>query len=251
MARPKRDRLDALLVARGLAPDRRKAAAMVMAGEVIVGEHRVDKAGQAVREDAVIRIRGRVAHGYVSRGGLKLAGALDHYGVDPTGRVAVDLGASTGGFTDCLLQRGAAKVYAVDVGYGLLHWTLQKDPRVVDLSRTHAADLDRARVPDPVDLVVADISFNTLTRLVAPALTLCAPGAQVALLVKPQFEADAADVGAGGVVRDDAVRAAAGERVAAALTALGVAVTRPWVDSPVAGAKGGNVELLLHGTLAR
>lgn len=249
MARPKRVRLDDLLVERGLAPDRRKGAAMVMAGEVIVGEHRADKAGQPVREDAELRVRGRVAHRYVSRGGLKLQAALEHYGLDPTGWVALDLGASTGGFTDCLLQRGAAKVYAVDVGYGLLHWTLQQDPRVVDLSRTHAGDLDRSRVPDPVDLVVADISFNTLTRLLAPALALCAPGAQVALLVKPQFEADAADVGEGGVVRDEAVRAAAGERVAEALASLGVAVTRPWVDSPLAGAKGGNVEILLHGRL--
>ncbi len=245
MARPKRSRLDALLVARGLAPDLRKAAAMIMAGEVIVGERRIDKAGQPVREDAVLRVRGRVAHGYVSRGGLKLEAALAGYHLDPTGWTCLDLGASTGGFTDCLLQRGAARVYAVDVGYGLLHWRLQQDPRVINLERTHAAALDAETVPEPIDLVVADISFNSLTRLLGPAVALTAPGAALLLLVKPQFEVEASAVEAGGLVTDPVARAAACERVAEAVTALGFEVSRPWIESPVPGARSGNIELLL------
>jgi 23S rRNA (cytidine1920-2'-O)/16S rRNA (cytidine1409-2'-O)-methyltransferase len=236
--------LDALLVAQGFAPDLRKAAAMVMAGEVIVGDKRVDKAGAQIRTDAALRVRGRKGHGYVSRGGLKLAGALDRFELDPTGWVAVDLGASTGGFTDCMLRRGARRVYAVDVAYGILDYRLQIDARVVNLERTHARDLTAELIPEPVDLVVADISFNTLTRLLAPAVALMAPASRMVLLVKPQFEAAPEAVGAGGIVRDPAVRAAALARVSAAVVALGFEVVDA-VESPITGTKG-NIELLLY-----
>ncbi len=222
MARPPKERVDALLVARGLAPDLAKAGALIMAGQVVVGERRADKAGERVPLEAPLRVKGRKAHAYVSRGGVKLAGALDHFGVDPTSLVGLDLGASTGGFTDCLLQRGARRVYAVDVGYGLLDWTLQTDDRVVNLERTHAKDLTVDLVPEPVDLLVADISFNTLGRLLAPAVPLLAPTAQALLLVKPQFELDAADVGEGGIVRDPAAWDEACRRVAAAVVEVGL-----------------------------
>lgn len=248
MPRVPKLRLDDLLVQRGLAPDRRKASAMVMAGEVIVGDKRVDKAGTQVRADAALRVRGRKAHDYVSRGGLKLAGALDTFGLDPTGWVGLDLGASTGGFTDCLLRRGARRVYAVDVAYGVLDYRLQQDARVVNLERTHAKDLTPELVPDPVDLVVADISFNSLTRLLAPAVALINATGRMVLLVKPQFEAEAEAVGEGGIVRDPAVRAAALERVSAAVVALGFDVAGV-VESSITGTKG-NVEFLLHAVRA-
>lgn len=236
-------RLDALLVERGIAPDLRTARAYVMAGEIIVGEQRADRPAMRIAADADIRRRTRRGHRYVGRGGLKLEGALAAFGVDPRGRVALDLGASTGGFTDCLLQKGARRVYAVDVGYGLLDWRLQRDPRVINLERTHAAALDRAAVPDPIELLVADISFNSLARILPQPVALLAPGAWAVLLVKPQFEAPPDAVGEGGVVRDAGVREAAVEAVAAAVAALGLEV-RGAVPSPITGAKG-NVEYLL------
>lgn len=245
MKRPK-PRVDDLLVERGLAPDLKKARALIMAGQVVAGERRVDTAGQRVKPDTPLRVKTRKAHGYVSRGGVKLAGALDHFRIDPQGWAAIDLGASTGGFTDCLLQRGAARIYAVDVGYGLLDWRLQKDPRVINLERTHAADLSDALVPDPVDLVVADISFNTLGRVVGPAVTRLKPGGRVLLLVKPQFELDREAVGEGGIVRDPVARAEACARVAAVVQALGVRVDGV-VESSITGTQG-NVEFMLAGT---
>lgn len=241
----KRERVDALLVTRGLAPDLQKARALVMAGQVIAGERRVDKAGERIALDAPLRVKHRKAHGYVSRGGVKLAGALDHFAVDPTGWTAIDLGASTGGFTDCLLKRGAARVYAVDVGYGLLDWRLARDPRVVVLERTHAADLDATLVPEPVDLVVADISFNALGRLIGPAIARLRPGGRVVLLVKPQFEVDRDAVGEGGIVRDPAAWAEACARVEAAAVEQGIRVEGV-VESPITGTEG-NVEFLLCG----
>lgn len=243
----KRERVDALLVARGLAPDLRKARALIMAGQVIAGERRVDKAGVRIKPDTPLRLKLRKSHGYVSRGGVKLAGALEHFKVDPTGWTAIDLGASTGGFTDCLLQRGAAKVYAVDVGYGLLDWRISQDPRVVVLERTHAADLTEALIPEPVDLVVADISFNALSRIIGPAIGRLAPGGRVVLLVKPQFEVDRDAVGEGGIVRDPAAWAEACARVEAAVIGLGI-VVEGVVESPIKGTEG-NVEFLLSGRL--
>lgn len=239
---PKR-RLDTLVVERGLAETLRKAQAMILAGEVIVEDHRVDKAGAPTREDARIRARGRRGHGYVSRGGLKLAGALDHFALDPTGWVGLDLGASTGGFTDCLLQRGAQRIYAVDVGHNLLHWKLQNDPRVINLERLHAGRLTAQNVPEAIDLVVADISFNALSRILPPAMKRLKPGALALLLVKPQFEVDREAVGEGGIVRDPAQWAIAQARVRAAVESLGLS-TLGVVRSSITGTKG-NVEFLL------
>ncbi len=239
----RKPRLDELLVARGIAPDVRTAAAYVLAGEIIVGEQRADKPGIRVRADVPVRRRTRRGHDFVSRGGLKLAGALDAFAVDPSDRVALDLGASTGGFTDCLLQRGARRVYAVDVGYGLLDWRLQRDPRVVNLERTHADALTPAQVPDPIELLVADISFNSLARILPQPVTLLAPGAWAVVLVKPQFEAPPEAVGPGGIVDDPGVWQAACDGVAAAVEALGLSVVGV-ERSSITGTKG-NVEFLL------
>jgi 23S rRNA (cytidine1920-2'-O)/16S rRNA (cytidine1409-2'-O)-methyltransferase len=241
-------RVDELLVQRGLAPDLKKARALIMAGQVIARDRRVDKAGERVKPDTPLRVKTRKSHGYVSRGGVKLAGALDHFQVDPAGWIAIDLGASTGGFTDCLLQRGAHRIYAVDVGYGLLDWRLQQDARVVNLERTHAAELTEALIPEAVDLVVADISFNALGRIVGPALERLSPGGRVLLLVKPQFEVDRAAVGEGGIVRDPAAWTEACDRVSAAVQALGIRVDGI-VRSSITGTQG-NVEFMLAGTCA-
>jgi 23S rRNA (cytidine1920-2'-O)/16S rRNA (cytidine1409-2'-O)-methyltransferase len=226
----------------GLAESRTKAQALIMAGQVLVDDVPVDKAGTRVREGADVRVRG-VARRYVSRGGDKLAGALADLAVDPAGRICLDVGASTGGFTDCLLQQGAARVHAVDVGYGQLDAKLRADPRVVVLERTNARNLEASMIPDAIELVVADVAFISL-RLVVPALAAVAPRAEWLLLVKPQFEVGREQVGKGGVVRDDALRAAAVESVRGSAEALG------WreigrADSRVAGPKG-NREIFLH-----
>jgi 23S rRNA (cytidine1920-2'-O)/16S rRNA (cytidine1409-2'-O)-methyltransferase len=209
--RPAKPRLDELLVARGLAPTRARAQALILAGRVLVADVPVEKAGTRIAPDAAVRIRGEDRR-FVSRGGEKLAGALEDLAVDPAGRVCLDVGASTGGFTDCLLQRGAARVVAVDVGYGQLHPTLRQDPRVRVLERTHVKDLDPARLGlapgERVSLVTADVSFISL-RLVLPHLVRLAPGAELLVLVKPQFEVGKGRVGKGGVVKDDALRAEA------------------------------------------
>lgn len=242
MARAKRVRLDRLLVDRGLVATRQRARAMVLAGQVLVDDFPVTKAGAQVRPDANLRLR-VPDHPYVSRGGLKLAAALDAFGVDPAGAVCADLGASTGGFTDCLLQRGAARVYAVDVGYGQLAWKLRQDERVVVMERTNARHLES--LPEAVSLLVGDLSFISL-RLILPAIArLVIPGGDCVLLVKPQFEVGREHVGAGGRVRDPAARAAAIQRVGDDATAAGFQVAAD-VESPVPGAKAGNVEHLLH-----
>ncbi len=237
-----RSRLDERVVALGLAESRAKAQALIMAGQVLVDDVPVDKAGTRVRDDAHVRLRGAASR-FVSRGGDKLAGALDDLGVDPAAKCCLDVGASTGGFTDCLLQCGARRVYAVDVGYGQLDAKLRGDPRVVVLERTNARSLEAAQVPEAIDLVVADVAFISL-RLVVPALAAVAPDAEWLLLVKPQFEVGREQVGKGGVVRDDALRAAAVESVRAAAEALGWReIAR--ADSRVAGPKG-NREIFLH-----
>lgn len=244
----KKRRVDALLVERGLAPDLGKARALIMAGQVVAGENRVDKAGAQVGPDTPLRIKGRKAHAFVGRGALKLVRGLDHFQIEPQGRRCLDLGASTGGFTDCLLRRGAARVYAVDVGYGLLDWSLRSDDRVVVLERTHAAALDDDRVPEPIDLLVADISFNSLLRILPPVLPLLAPSAQLLVLVKPQFELPPAAVGAGGVVRDPEARQRACEQIAQGMRAWGLDVLG-WTPSGTPGAEG-NVEFLLAAEMA-
>jgi len=240
--KPGRPRLDERLVALGLAESRTKAQALIMAGQVLVDDVPIDKPGTRVRDDAALRLRG-VANRFVSRGGDKLVGALDDLGIDPAGKLCLDVGASTGGFTDCLLQRGAQRVYAVDVGYGLLDAKLRVDPRVVVRERINARNLETAHVPEAVDLVVADVAFISL-RLVVPALAAVAPRAEWLLLVKPQFEVGREQVGKGGVVRDDALRFAAVESVRGAAEGLGWhEIAR--ADSRVAGPKG-NREIFLH-----
>jgi 23S rRNA (cytidine1920-2'-O)/16S rRNA (cytidine1409-2'-O)-methyltransferase len=235
-------RLDERVVALGLAETRTRAQSLILAGEVLVDDVVVDKAGTRVREDAVVRLRGE-AKRYVSRGGEKLAGALDDLGLDPAGAICLDVGASTGGFTDVLLQRGARRVYAVDVGRGQLDAKLRADPRVVVLERTNARHLAPAQVPDAIDWVVADVAFISL-RTIAPALAAVAPRAVWLLLVKPQFEVGREQVGKGGVVRDDALRHAAVESVRGSAEALGWR-ERGRVDSRVAGPKGNREVFLL------
>ncbi len=235
-------RLDLLLVARGLAPTREKAQAMILAGLVTVEGRRAAKAGEGVPEDAVVEVTGP-PHPYVSRGGVKLAHALDHFGLDPAGRTCLDVGASTGGFTDCLLQRGAARVYAVDVGYGQLDARLRADPRVVVREKVNARNLSGADVPEPVDLAVADVSFISL-RLILPAIVArLAPGAAVVVLVKPQFEAGRGEVPRGGVVTSDETRRRVVGEVEAAGRELGLEVLGA-VPSPILGARG-NAEFLV------
>jgi 23S rRNA (cytidine1920-2'-O)/16S rRNA (cytidine1409-2'-O)-methyltransferase len=235
-------RVDELLVARGLAPSVGQARAMLLAGEVFSGERRVDKAGERLAVDAPLEVRSRRLP-FVSRGGLKLAGGLDGFGLDVTGLVAADFGASTGGFTDCLLQRGAARVYAIDVGYGQLHPKLRDDPRVVVMERTNARHLGVGSLPEPVGLVVIDASFIGLGKLLPAARAVLAPGGQVVALVKPQFEAPKADA-PGGVVRDPQARARAIDRVAMSAEALGFE-TLGRADASVTGPKG-NREAFLH-----
>jgi 23S rRNA (cytidine1920-2'-O)/16S rRNA (cytidine1409-2'-O)-methyltransferase len=200
-------RADQALVARGLAESRARAQALILAGRVFSGGRRVEKPGEAVREDAPLELRGQ-DHRWVSRGGVKLAHALAHFGLSPEGRVCLDIGASTGGFTDVLLRQGAARVYAVDVGHGQLAWSLRNDPRVVVLERTNARYLSAAEVPEPVGALTCDASFIGLRTILPAPLALCAPGAWAVALIKPQFEAGPEAVGKGGVVRDPAVHAA-------------------------------------------
>ncbi|MBX6375915.1 MAG: TlyA family RNA methyltransferase [Acetobacteraceae bacterium] len=207
MKAPKR-RADQALVERGLAESRARAQALILAGKVFSGERRVEKPGEAVREDAPLELRGGQDHPWVSRGGVKLAHALEHFGLSPEGRVCLDIGASTGGFTDVLLKHGAARVYAVDVGHGQLAWSLRNDPRVVVLERTNARYLNASQVPEPVGVLVCDASFIGLRTVLPAPLALCAPGAWAVALIKPQFEAGPEAVGKGGVVRDPAVHEA-------------------------------------------
>ena len=240
----RKQRVDLLLVEKGLAASRTQAQALVMAGAVVAGEQRVDKPGQLVDPDLPLRVKEDAApQRYVSRGALKLERALAEFPVDPRGKVCADLGASTGGFTDLLLQRGAAKVFAVDVGYGQLHPKLRADPRVVVRERENARHLDAASLGGPVDLVTGDLSFISL-RLVLPAVkALLRSGGAAVLLVKPQFEVGKGEVGKGGVVRDDAQRRAALEQVKDAARGLGFEVVGE-AESPVEG-PAGNREWLL------
>ena len=238
-------RADQLLVSRGLAESRTRAQALIMAGAVFSGERKLAKAGEMLAEDAPIEVRGK-DHPWVSRGGIKLEHGLEHFGFDVTDAVALDVGSSTGGFTDVLLNRGAAKVYAVDVGTNQLAWKLRQDPRVVVHEQTNARGLDRRIVPEPVDIVVCDASFIGLAKVLEAPLKLAKPDAKLVALIKPQFEAGREEVGKGGVVRDPAVH----ERVCGEArawvesqgwTVLGV------VPSPITGPEG-NVEFLLGAT---
>lgn len=240
--RPKKQRVDVLLVERGLVESRARAQALVLAGKVFSGERRIDKAGDRVAIDASLEVRAP-DHAYVSRGGVKLAGALDAFGLDPAGNIVADFGASTGGFTDCVLQRGAARVYAIDVGYGQLHDKLRRDPRVVSMERTNARHLTQHDLPELVDLVVIDASFISLTKLLPAALRILKPRGELVAMVKPQFEVGRENVKK-GVVRDAAVRAAAIDEVSRSARELGLAeVAR--ADSTLPGPDG-NVEAFLR-----
>lgn len=229
-------RLDQLLVERGLFPSREKARRAVMAGWVEVDGRLVDKAGTAVETEARIEVTGD-PEPYVSRGGRKLEAALDHFGIDPSGWICLDVGASTGGFTDCLLQRGAARVYAVDVGYGQLDYRLRRDPRVVVMERLNARYLERDDLSERCRLVTLDLSFISLVKVVPAVLAHVEEGGWVLPLVKPQFEAGRGQVGKGGVVRDEELRRRVVAETVRALTALGLEL-RGELDSPVTGVEG-------------
>ena len=199
-------RADQLLVDHGLAESRARAQALILAGLVFSGERKIEKAGQALPDDAPLEVRGR-EHPWVSRGGIKLAHALEHFGWDVAGAVALDVGSSTGGFTDVLLQKGAAKVFAIDVGTNQLAWKLRQDPRVVVHEKTNARYLTDAVVTEPVDLIVCDASFISLAKVLDAALGFAKPGGKLIALVKPQFEAERGEIGKGGVVRDPGIHA--------------------------------------------
>ena len=243
-----RQRADQLLVERGLVETRTRAQALILAGKVFSGERRVLKAGDTLATDAAIEVRGQ-DHPWVSRGGLKLAHGLDHFRLSPAGLVCLDVGASTGGFTDVLLSRGAARVHAVDVGHGQLAWKLRNDGRVVVHERTNARYLEAAAVPEKVSALVCDASFIGLETLLPAPLALCAPGAWAIALIKPQFEAGPGEVGGKGVVRDPAVHRAVSQRITAWWAArpgwrvLGV------TESPITGPEG-NREFLIGAALS-
>jgi 23S rRNA (cytidine1920-2'-O)/16S rRNA (cytidine1409-2'-O)-methyltransferase len=237
-----RARLDVLLVQRGLCASREKAQRVIMAGAVFSGGTRMEKASQLLAEDAPLEVR--AADRYVGRGGLKLEAALQHFAIDPSGLVCLDVGASTGGFTDCLLQHGAAKVYALDVGHGQLDWKIRSDPRVVVMEHCNARHLQPGDLPEKVGLIVADVSFISLTLVLPPAASVLTDGGMIVALIKPQFELSRAEVGRGGVVRDDTARRRAVDKIRDFAAGLGWT----WggeVDSPIAGADGNREFLCL------
>ncbi len=241
MKRPDKIRVDHLLVERGLADSREKARALILAGQVLVGGQKSDKPGHTVAADSPVEVLERMP--FVSRGGVKLAAALDRFSIDVHGLVCVDVGASTGGFTDCLLQRGAARVWAVDVGHGQLDWKLRNHPRVVVLEGVNARYLRPADYPHKFQLAVCDASFISTTLLIPAIVPLLAPDARMIILVKPQFEVGRAEVGRGGIVRDPELHLAACNRVRAAVEAAGFRAEI--IESPILGAEG-NREYLLY-----
>ena len=235
-------RVDQLLVARGLAESRNRAQALIMAGAVFSGEKKIAKAGDLLAEDAPLEVKGK-DHPWVSRGGIKLDHGLAHFGIDVLGAVALDVGSSTGGFTDVLLSRGAGKVYAVDVGTNQLAWKLRQDPRVIVHEQANARNLTHEIIPEPVDIIVCDASFISLAKVLEAPLKLAKSGAKLIALIKPQFEAGREEVGKGGVVRDPAVH----DRVCA--EAREWVTSRGWrvigvTESPITGPEG-NKEFLL------
>ena len=238
-----KERLDVLLTERGLAESRAKAQALIMAGEVYVGEQKIDKAGTAVSVDAEIEVRGNACP-YVSRGGLKLEKALRDFGVDPTGFVCSDSGASTGGFTDCLLQKGAKKVFAIDVGYGQLAWKIRSDPRVVAMDRTNIRYVTPEDIGEPLDLSVVDVSFISLRTVLPPICKLLKPNGQIVCLIKPQFEAGRDKVGKKGVVRDAKIHEEVLNGFLALTRELNLTL-KNLTYSPVKGPEG-NIEFLGH-----
>jgi len=235
-------RADQLLVERGLVESRARAQALILAGHVFSGESKIEKAGQALDQQAPLEVRGR-DHPWVSRGGIKLAHGLNHFGWDVTGVVAIDVGSSTGGFTDVLLANGGSRVYAVDSGTNQLAWTLRQDPRVIVLERTNARILTAAHIPEPADLIVCDASFIGLAKVLERPLQFARSGARLMALIKPQFEAGREEVGKGGVVRDPAVHARVCRGVEEWLKEIGWTVLGI-EKSPITGPEG-NVEFLI------
>lgn len=240
-----RVRLDLALVQRGLCPSREQAKRLIMAGEVTVGEEIISKPGWLVRQDAALTLKQPPR--FVSRGGFKLEGALEHFGVDVTGAVAMDVGASTGGFTDCLLQRGAVKVYAFDVGTNQMVWKLRSDPRVVCRENVNVRHLRPEEIEEPVDVLVADVSFISLTLVLPGALAGLKPGGQAVVLVKPQFELSREEVGKGGIVREPELHAKACERVRAFVESRPELEWRGLVESSIQGTDGNREYLAWFG----
>jgi len=236
-----KQRLDVLLVDRGLVDSREKARALILAGQVLVDGQKLDKSGHAVPSDA--RVELLASPRYVGRGGLKLEAALDHFAVAVAGKICLDVGSSTGGFTDCLLQRGAARVYAIDVGTAQLDWKLRNDPRVVVREQVNARYLTREVVPESIDLAVCDVSFISITMILPALVNLLAKSAEMVILVKPQFELEREQVGRGGIIRDPALHQQACRRVEDAVRRLGFETHI--IPSPVLGAEG-NQEFLLY-----
>jgi 23S rRNA (cytidine1920-2'-O)/16S rRNA (cytidine1409-2'-O)-methyltransferase len=243
--------LDKLLFDRGLASSRERAQAMILEGKVLVDEQKIEKAGTSVDDHALIRLLGEDLK-YVSRGGLKLEKALEHWEIDPTGKICMDVGASTGGFTDCLLRRGARRVIAVDTGYGQISLRLREDSRVGLLEKTNARYLTREQIGEAVELIVIDVSFISATLVIPPVIAAgfsegasARKGRQIIVLVKPQFEVGREQVGRGGVVRDEAAQLAAVEKVRTILVQQGCSQT-DMIESPIRGAEG-NREFLLLG----
>jgi 23S rRNA (cytidine1920-2'-O)/16S rRNA (cytidine1409-2'-O)-methyltransferase len=245
---PEKRRLDRLLVERGLVESRARAQALVRAGLVWSGEKRLDQSSATFAADAPIEVRGR-DHPWVSRGGVKLAHALDHFAVDPAGAIALDIGASTGGFTEVLLARGAKRVYAVDVGHGQLAEKLRRDAHVIAIERRNARHLTSADIPEPPDIIVCDASFISLTVVLPASLALAAPNARLIALVKPQFEVGKGAVGKGGLVRDPDLRRDICDRIGAWLAAQPGWQVHGMTESPVLGGDG-NVEFLIYATKA-
>jgi len=239
---PKKMRADQLLVERGLAESRARAQALILAGLAYAGERKIAKAGDQLPEDAALTLKGR-DHPWVSRGGIKLAHALGQWGWEVTDSVVIDVGASTGGFTDVLLSKGAARIYAVDSGTNQLAWKLRQDPRVVVLEQTNARYLTKDQIPEPVDLVVCDASFIGLSKVLAAPLALAKDSARLVALIKPQFEAGPQEVGKGGVVRDPAVHQRVCQEVRDWLESISWKVL-DFIESPIRGPEG-NVEFLI------
>ena len=235
-------RTDQLLVDRGLAESRTRAQALILAGLVFSGERKIEKAGHALPEEAPIEVRGR-DHPWVSRGGIKLAHGLEHFGWDIAGAVAMDVGSSTGGFTDVMLTKGAVRVYAVDSGTNQLAWKLRQDPRVVVHEKTSARILTADHIPEPIDLIVCDASFISLAKVLAVPMGFAAPGARLMALIKPQFEAGRDEVGKGGVVRDPTIHARVCDEVRGWIEASGWTV-EGITESPIKGPEG-NIEFLI------
>jgi 23S rRNA (cytidine1920-2'-O)/16S rRNA (cytidine1409-2'-O)-methyltransferase len=233
---PAKLRLDQLLVARGLFESRERAQRAIMAGEVSIGDRVMDKAGTRVAEDAVCTVR--TAERYVGRGGLKLEAALAAFAIDPAGATCLDIGASTGGFTDCLLQHGAAKVWAIDVGHSQLDWKIRSDARVVVREKLNARHLTRADIPDPIAVCVIDVSFISLTLILPPAVALLSNGGVIVPLIKPQFELRKEQVGRGGVVRDAGLHAEAVEKIRGFVAGLPAVRWDGLIESPILGGEG-------------